>query len=185
MKTLGKVVRTAKVENNIWRQELYVFLKAYRNTPHTSTQRPPAEILLHRNVRAQLPQLQTEIPSHTDHTNRQAFNSQDQCAKSKMKKYADIRRHGNVQKFTVGDHVLVRKPRTDKFSSFYDPVPYQITRIKGPTITASRPGHLITKNVTFFKKISHSDTSPNDMGDDLITPPNRPPEPPPLRARRR
>ena len=91
----------------------------------------------------------------------------------------------SVQKFTVGDHVLVRKPRTDKFSSFYDPVPYQITRIKGPTITASRPGHLITRNVTFFKKISHSDTSPDDMDDDLITPPNRPPEPPPLPARRR
>ena len=35
----------------------------------------------------------------------------------------------------------------------FDHRPYQVTRIKGTMITASRPGHYITRNISFYKKI--------------------------------
>ena len=50
--------------------------------------------------------------------------------------------------------MLVRAPKVNKFSSYYDPVPYKVTDVKGSMITAARPGHLITRNTSFFKKIS-------------------------------
>ena len=60
MKSLAKVIRIAKIENKNWRQELYTFLKAYRSTPHSTTQKSPPETLFHRNFRTQLPETQAE-----------------------------------------------------------------------------------------------------------------------------
>ena len=71
-----------------------------------------------------------------------------------MKMYADAKGHAKSQKLQPGDSVLVRAPKVNKFSSYYDPVPYKVTDVKGSMITAARPGHTITRNTSFFKKIS-------------------------------
>ena len=39
-------------------------------------------------------------------------------------------------------------------STTFDPEPYQVTRVKGTMVTATRPGHYVTRNISFFKKIS-------------------------------
>ena len=69
-----------------------------------------------------------------------------------MKSYADHRRHATTSTVRVGDTVLVKTPKINKFSSYYDPKPYKITNIKGTMATASRPEHTLTRNITIFKK---------------------------------
>jgi len=140
-------------ENNLhsknWRQELYTFLRAYRSTPHSSTQQCPAEILLHRPFKTQLPEM-TAVKTATDQLTSK--DERDMKVKAKTKQYADTRCHANSQTLQLGDRVLVKTPKINKFSSHYDPVPYEVTNIKGSMITASRPGHTITRNIAFFKK---------------------------------
>jgi len=48
--------------------------------------------------------------------------------------------------------VLVRAPKVNKFSSYYDPVPYKVTDVKGSMITAARPGHVIRYRYKLQKK---------------------------------
>jgi len=54
----------------------------------------------------------------------------------------------------IGDRVLVKTPRVNKFSSYYDPVPYTVTNINENMVTATRPDRSVTRNITFFKKIA-------------------------------
>jgi len=45
MKCLGKVIRTAHIENRDWEKALYSFLMAYRATPQPSTGVAPADLI--------------------------------------------------------------------------------------------------------------------------------------------
>ena len=77
----------------------------------------------------------------------------DTEAKRKMKLYADNRRHAKHIGLQIGDSVLVKAARKDKLSPFYDPKPYQVTKINGTMISATRESHTITRNASFFKKV--------------------------------
>ena len=57
MQPLGKALKTARVENRPWQQELNRFLLRYRTAPYSSTQVPPAELLFNRKVKGKLPVL--------------------------------------------------------------------------------------------------------------------------------
>ena len=77
---LKRVMQTARIEGKCWEQELNVFLRAYRSTPHSSTNKPPSELLLHRTVKTPLPDFQT-----TQRSNDNETRYRDESAKSKMK----------------------------------------------------------------------------------------------------
>ena len=47
-------------------------------------------------------------------------------------------------------------------STRFDPEPYQVTRVKGTMVTATRPGHYVTRNIAFFKKISPQQSHQQD-----------------------
>ena len=49
-KSLKKAIREARAENKNWHNELYTFLLQYRNTPHLTTGRTPAELLFNTTV---------------------------------------------------------------------------------------------------------------------------------------
>ena len=151
MASLNRILRTSRIEGKCWQQELNAFLRAYRNTPHCSTQKTPAELLLHRSIRMTLPAI-SDI-SENEHDGSKELYLTDSNAKRKMKNYADQRRHAKPNNLQVGDYVLVKSPRKDKLSSYYDPVPYIVTNIKGTMISAHRDGHNITRNASFFKRI--------------------------------
>jgi predicted ABC-class ATPase len=53
----------------------------------------------------------------------------------------------------IGDAVLLKVPKIDKLSSYYDPRPYIITAVKGTMITARRGERSVTRNSSFFKPI--------------------------------
>ena len=50
IKPLGKIVRSAHLEGRPWQQELTKFLLSYRQTPHSITKIPPAQLLFNRNM---------------------------------------------------------------------------------------------------------------------------------------
>jgi len=193
MKTLSKVLRTAKIEEKNWKQELFTFLRAYRNTPHASTNKTPSELLLHRNVKTRLPDLSHNLS--VSPTTDSEVRIRDAVAKEKMKTYADKRRNTTYHNLKLGDVVLVKIQKTNKFSSYYDPVPYKITNINGTMITATRPDKSITRNSSFFKRIiaeqqstSITPSEEEEEGDDIFTELNgvpalnQPPQPQPPAA---
>jgi len=58
----------------------------------------------------------------------------------------------------VGDEVLVKAPKVNKLSSYYEPVPYKVTNIKGSMISAARSDgtRSFTCNVSFLSESTPS-----------------------------
>ena len=54
-KNLKKVIKTAINSSTDWKFELNAFLRAYRNTPHSSTNKSPAQLLFINNITSRLP----------------------------------------------------------------------------------------------------------------------------------
>ena len=160
IKTITKSLRAAVVEGKCFRQHLYTFLRAYRSTPQTTTQKRPAELLFGapRSFHTRLPELIDERQASDE------VRQTDNQNKQKMNQYADRRNHASASQLNIGDKVIVLRPRTNKLSSLYDPQPYSITKIKGSMITATRPDHEITRNSSlgWLKKIKliNSNISP-------------------------
>ncbi|XP_028405753.1 uncharacterized protein LOC114528323 [Dendronephthya gigantea] len=55
MQPLGKALKTAKLEERPWKQELYRFLLQYRTTPHCTTGVPSSKLLFNRIVKGKIP----------------------------------------------------------------------------------------------------------------------------------
>ena len=80
----------------------------------------------------------------------QQVRENDRNGKEKMKMNADKFNHAKEHTILVGDTILVRQQKKNKLSTRFDPEPYQVTRVKGTMVTATR----LTRNISFFKKIS-------------------------------
>ena len=108
MKCLGKVVRTAHIENRDWKAAINDFLRAYRATPHPSTGVAPAQLMYpRRRFKTQLPRLSQTNASDT------AVAEFNRRAMLKAKEYADRRRKATPSSLVVGDTVLVRQRKRD------------------------------------------------------------------------
>ena len=97
-----------------------------------------------------------------------------------MKQYSDKKQHALEKHLQIGDRVLVKTPRVKKISSYYDPVLYRVTKIKENMVTATRPDRSVTRNITFFKKITaniHEQMREEgvDDADDIFTRPQQQP----------
>ena len=77
----------------------------------------------------------------------------DEKAKKKMKENADKKSGAKERDIQIGDFVLIRQKRRNKFSSNFDPKPYRVVKVKGTAITAMRNGHYVTRNISFYKRI--------------------------------
>ena len=115
MKTLNKHVRSSVADNKNWKSELPQFSRQYRATPHSSTGISPFEILTGRQMNIGLPQLHQNTSSALIHPH---MTQNDHISKSKMKMYTDTKQHNKPSDLQVGDHVLVKQPKTDK-QAFY------------------------------------------------------------------
>uniref|UniRef100_A0A669DPM2 Gypsy retrotransposon integrase-like protein 1 n=1 Tax=Oreochromis niloticus TaxID=8128 RepID=A0A669DPM2_ORENI len=151
MRTLGKALRVAETQGTPWKQQLNIFLREYRSTPHSTTASSPAEILFQRQLYTKLPFFNTTPQKCSDAEVR----ARDDSAKIKMKAIADATRHARPHSLSLGDTVLHRQPKHNKLSTPYNAKPYNVTKVKGSEITATRDGHSIVRNASFFKKIRH------------------------------
>ncbi|KAJ8036440.1 hypothetical protein HOLleu_20414 [Holothuria leucospilota] len=109
MRTMESTIRAAAIEHRSWKQELYVFLRNYRATPHSSTHVSPAELLFGRPIRVKLPQIE---PEPTDDIVR----ATDRQSKTKMKQYAEKKHSFKQSSIRVGDSVLVRQNKINKLT---------------------------------------------------------------------
>ena len=128
MKPLGKAVRTARIEGRDWRHGLYQFLLNYRCTPHSTTGVSPAELLFNRQLSNGYQLKHPNSGSSEQHRTAASFDHQ---RKTKMKEYADRRRRVKEPTIAVGDIVLMKQAKCDKFSTRYEPNPYQVISVKG------------------------------------------------------
>jgi hypothetical protein len=168
MRTLGKAIRVAETQSTPWKQRLNTFLREYRATPHSTTEASPAELLFQRKIHTKIPLITTTCDGNTDHIIRE----RDTTAKAKMKSNSDARRRAKPSTFTPGDKVIYKQPKHNKFTTPFNSKPYAVSEVKGSMITATRDGHFITRNSSFFKKIiSETEdalTDPDEENEDTV-----------------
>ena len=179
MKPLTKAIRSAHAEGKRWTKHLYRFLLNYRTTPHSTTGFPPAQLLFNRKVNNKLPQV-----SSTENTK---LIEKDMKAKSKMKEKADKTRKAKSSTIKVGDAVLVKQRKQNKFSTRFNPNPFRVVKKNGTMITAHRNDMSITRNASHFKQVDpslfHDQSEEEEDDEDVNSKDTNPVEddPPPIR----
>ena len=204
MRTVKKSIKAARIEQKPWKQELQKFLRSYRSTPHTTTGETPFEMLMRREMKIKLPQLDLKKtqPDPCDERMRR----RDKAEKLKMKAYADSKAYVRPSDIQMGDSVVVKDTSIKKSGTPYDPEPLEVVQKKGSMITAENGRKTVTRNSSFFKQVNadvckekEADVDINDMipPDDMLTaeaqedpdatdvPPTQPQQSPPQVASRR
>lgn len=175
MGTLNKTINASQLEGRNWKQDLNAFLLNYRATPHSTTGVSPAEALFGRKIKTRLPQSGVVSDSALDDKIRLSDTDQ----KRRMKAYADDTRHACVPDVQVGDRVLVRQPKLNKFTAPYLPETLTVTARNGSMVTAGNPKRSVTRNSSFFKKVDIPCTlSPEAPTDDQEVPDDTAPRAP-------
>eukprot|EP00794_Sanderia_malayensis_P017917 gene17917-19694_t len=97
-----------------------------------------------------------------------------------MKQNADGNNLAKESMISVGDLVIVKQRKQNKFSTKFNPNPYTVIAKKGTMITAENQNHQITRNISHCKKIGNDSISDDfdDIGDfqDLNRPDQQRPE---------
>lgn len=121
MGNLSKFVRASVAENNDWKAILHNFLMHYRTIPHATTKVSPFETLTGRKMNIGFLDLSHPKPTVPVHTN---ISNNDFRHKTKMKVYAEKRRHTQASDILPGDTVLLKQNKRNKLTLCYDPKPY-------------------------------------------------------------
>lgn len=103
VRTVKKVIKTAKLERKNYKQELNRFLRNYCTTPHSTTRVAPATALFGRPMKTKLPEWTTPCPNSE-------IQERDRAAKAKTKKHANDKcyvKPSTVEEGDVADHVEV------------------------------------------------------------------------------
>ena len=151
MKKLGKVLRTSKLSGLHKEQGLNDFLKAYRETPHSTTGVAPNHLMFGFSRSSGIPSMLPETPSQREKWRQEAL-ANDARAKKRMKEEYDARMKAKESRITVGAKVVIKIKKTRKSDWSWDvDRPYEVVAMKGSMVTASRNGHTTTRNSSFFK----------------------------------
>lgn len=122
---------------------MYNFLLNYRATPHTTTGRTPSELLFNRIIKTKLPQvIKSRVP--------RGLKTRDAERKSQCKRYADINKSAMINKFRVGQNVLLAKREGNKMSSVFENKLYKVIRQKGSNLLVKSEN-----GQTFYRNVSH------------------------------
>ena len=147
MQTIEKSIRIAQASGHNWKEELQITLMNYRASPHQTTGKSPAELLLGRPMKTKLPSLGR---TSDDKPTRMA----DVANKTTYKTYSDKQNKAKRTTLRVGDKVLVRQQRRTKYTLPFSPEKMSVIDVSGSMITAERSdGSNITRNISFFKKV--------------------------------
>ena len=142
-----KAIRTASISRTIWRREMRKFLRAYRCTPHVTTQFTPHRLMFSRDPQTKLPEVRQHMSADDE-----VVRGNDAAAKMNMKSRADKRTRAKTTTLNEGDVVLVRRQKTGKLSTPFDPTPLVVTSRNATMVTACRAdGSRVTRNVSMFR----------------------------------
>ena len=152
MQTLNKTEQIASLQgkNRLERRNaVQDMLTAYRSTPHPATGVAPYEALKGTSVRTKLDYIEPE-PQRNEKDD--LIDRRDAEYKQKMKQQREGRktRENNL---LLGDYMLVKQPRKNKWSTPYEPVFYVVCNIHGSQITARRvtDGRTVCRDASQFK----------------------------------
>ena len=106
----------------------------YRSIDHTTTGKSPAELLFNRKMRGKLPELHADCRLDLETRDRDAE------VKAKTKSYADKAANAKPSDIAVGDQVLLRQWRKDKFSTPFKLTPYRVVSGTGNSVIVENPG---------------------------------------------
>jgi len=121
-----KSIQIAHIEWKDWRQELQIFLTAYRTTPQMTTRATPFYLMFGKEMRSKLPDLRREALI----TNEKVHDC-DWSRKLSQKEYVDAKRIAGASEVEIGDKFLLSNSKTDKLSPNYDPNPCKVMDRKG------------------------------------------------------
>lgn len=195
MQTLNKTEQIASLQgkNRLERRNaVQDMLTAYRSTPHPATGVAPYEALKGTSARTKLDYIEPE-PQRNEKDD--VIDRRDAEYKQKMKHQREGRktRENNL---LLGDYVLVKQPKKNKWSTPFEPVFYVVCSIRGSQITARRvtDGRTVCRDASQFKlanavinttdepERSEEVKAPQTVPDPKIlekgTLPNIPPDPP-------
>ena len=145
--SLMKRIRIAQAEGLDWKKELRRYVTKYRSIDHTTTGKSPAELLFNRKMRGKLPELHADCRLDLETRDRDAE------VKAKTKAYADKAVNAKPSDITVGDQVLVKQERKDKFSTPFNPTPYRVVNKTGNSVIVEAPGGAqYSRNTSHVKK---------------------------------
>ena len=145
MKVLNKMEQICEIEKSDRNTALHDMLTGYRSTPHPATNKAPYEALMHRQVR-------TMIDSVSRKTEEDDMDERDWRYKENAKKNKE-NRNTKEHKFIVGDYVLLKQMKKNKWTTAYEPNFYKIYRIDGSSIAARRvtDGRTVYRDASRFK----------------------------------
>ena len=146
MRTINRTMRIAVDTGEDQEQALQQFLKAYRQTPHSTTGCAPSDALMRRDLRDVIPAGPRWKPARIDtarcHEKRRVTNEK-----------ASRTRRAAMPNLVAGDRVVVRDRHPGwKFRTRFEQEPWTITQVKGTMITATRRHQSVTRNVSWFKR---------------------------------
>ena len=152
---MKKVIQTSINNKTDWRFELNAFLRSYRSTPHSSTNKSPASLIFINCNTSRLPAKQPQLsPEQKSEILITEIN--DRFAKNKTKIYADKRRRATTNKFKIGDHVMFHQLNSKihhKYKNQFSNTSCVIKDIKGSKITVVNSSNKeLTRNSSFFKR---------------------------------
>ena len=78
-----------------------------------------------------------------------------------MKAYADSKASAKSSEISVGEVVLFRQDKKNKLTMKLNPSPCKVISRNGSRVTVLRNGKYITRNISFFKKISCTNLQTN------------------------
>ena len=134
MKLLNKTEQITHLKGGNSSIAIQEMLTGYRSTPHPATGIAPYEALMNRQVRTKLDHQTRESSENARDT---AINERDERYKEKLKQNAE-NRNTKAHNFIVGDHVLLKQKKRNKWSTAYEPAFYTVIRTDGSSIAARR-----------------------------------------------
>jgi hypothetical protein len=153
MRNLGKVIRSAASERKDWRAVLNEFLRNYRSTLHASTGVAPAELMFGRARTSRLPNFMSKKSPGGVAEEIVRARDRDRRQKEKAKRYADERRRAKNVSLAVGDVVLVRQKRKDKWTTPFGAREHKVVATNGSMVTVSDGDRTFARDRSFFKKL--------------------------------
>ena len=146
MSVLVKTVHAAVALDKDPKVEVARRVMNYRNTPHPSTGKTPAQLMMGRKLRTKVPSL--VLPAEGK-VHREAQET-DKKTRSKRKLDRDTKKRAVEKTILAGDKVLVHQKKST-IKPPYDPKPYTVTEVKGTQVIAHRGSKTRIRNMAKLK----------------------------------
>ena len=148
-RSLKKILQISYEKGTDWWADVQSFLSMQRNTPHSTTGRAPAELMMKRLLRDKVPSAQ-ELEGDRD----EDLFDKDQTSKERGKQQADKRSRARESSVDIGDTVLVKRIRRDnKLIPNYNSTPCTVVGREGGEVEVALPnGSTIKRNVSHVKR---------------------------------